>query len=70
MRRCQSRNINWSLKKLIQPQLTERFQDFSGKSYCSGRNSERAKQLEVKSGNMTELPSCLMKNFGRYRVAS
>lgn len=72
MRRCQSRNINWSLEE-IDSTLMDDFEDFktSVEKVTAGVvEIVRELQLEVKSGNMTELLLSNEKNFGRYRVAS
>ena len=72
MRRCQSRNINWSLEE-IDSTLMDDFEDFmtSVEKVTAGAvEIVRELQLEVKSGNMTELLLSNEKIFGRCTVAS
>ena len=72
MRRCQSRNINWSLEE-IDSTLMDDFEDFTTsveKVTAGAVEIVRELQLEVKSGNMTELLLSNEKKFGRCRVAS
>lgn len=72
MRRCQSRNINWSLEE-IDSTLMDDFEDFTTsveKVTAGAVEIVRELQLEVKSGNMTELLLSNEKIFGRCTVAS